>query len=199
MDADTSLRFDVVVLGASAGGIRALRTFLAGLGSDFPVPVVVCLHVAARSQTDYAVLFPDAAVVAVREAADKEDLVPGVVLVGPPGYHVLVERERVVSLSADDAVNWARPSIDVLFDSAAWAFGPRAIGILLTGASSDGAEGLSRIHARGGTTFVQDPADAQFPEMPASALRQFNPTAVVTLGDLACRLRALFPRLLEES
>jgi two-component system, chemotaxis family, protein-glutamate methylesterase/glutaminase len=169
MPASTA-RFDVVVVGVSAGGVELLRRLLPALPAEFPAPLVVCLHAAAGTTGDLAALLRDRAGVAVREAQDKEVLVPGTAYLAPGGYHLFLERDRTCSLSLDAPVRYARPSVDVLFDSAAHAYGGRVLAVVLTGANDDGAEGARRIKAAGGTLIVQDPATAYAPDMPRAAL-----------------------------
>jgi two-component system, chemotaxis family, protein-glutamate methylesterase/glutaminase len=130
---------------------------------------------------------------AVKEAEDKEPLRAGFVYVAPPNYHVLLERDRSLSLSVDDKVHFSRPSIDVLFESAAQAYGKAAAGVLLTGANEDGAHGLAAVRAAGGTTFVQDPETASIRTMPEAALRLNPQHRVVPLLEIASALGELTP------
>jgi len=177
--------YDVVVIGASWGGMRALGRVLAGLPEDFPIPIAVAQHRYADAEDDLLpALLARHTALAVADAGDKDDLVPGRVLLAPPGYHMLIEGPAQpppatgsVALSVDEPVWFARPSIDVLFDSAAEQHGERTIGVILTGANADGAEGLAAIKRRGGYTVVQDPATAERREMPEAALA-VGPNAV---------------------
>ena len=168
---------ELVVAGASAGAIEALQVVLAGRRSTHP-PLAVVVHVPSHTPSLLPSLF--SAVSAV-EAEDKQPLERGVVYFAPPDYHLLVEPEGVLSLNADDPVNFSRPAIDALFESAASAFGTRVVGILLTGANSDGAEGLHAIHLAGGFTVVQHPDTAVARTMPQSALQRFTPDRVLDL------------------
>ncbi len=176
--------YDVVVMGASWGGMRALSRVLSGLPADYPIPIAIAQHRDADAEDD---LLPNLLArhtpLEVADADDKDPLVPGRVLLAPPGYHMLVE-DGSVALSVDEPVQFSRPSIDVLFDSAAEQHRERTIGVVLTGANADGAEGLAAIKRRGGYTVVQDPATAERPEMPAAALA-VGPNAVVELDDVA--------------
>ncbi|THF76583.1 chemotaxis protein CheB [Cohnella fermenti] len=160
----------VVVIGASAGGLRALSAVLAALPADYVRPVVVVLHVAENGGGLLPELWSGALAVRVKEAVDKEPLLPGSVYLAPPGYHLLVEEDRSISLSVDPPVRFSRPSIDVLFQSAAAACGADCIGIVLTGANEDGSAGLRSIREEGGTAIVQDPRTAEYKRMPQSAL-----------------------------
>jgi two-component system chemotaxis response regulator CheB len=177
--------YDVVVIGASWGGLRAIEQILAGLGEDFPTPIVIAQHRDDDSEDDLLRnLLSRHTPLRVVDADDKAPLAPGTVLLGPPGYHVLVTRDGRVELSVDAPVQFARPSIDVLFETAADAYGPGTLGVLLTGANADGAAGLAEIARRGGYTVVQDPATAERPEMPAAALAAMTPDAVVPLAEM---------------
>jgi two-component system, chemotaxis family, protein-glutamate methylesterase/glutaminase len=163
-------RHDVIVVGASSGALDALTDLLAALPALGEASMLVVVHLPAAPPN----LLPSALArrtsLPVREARDKEPLVRSALYVAPPDYHLLVERERTLSLSRDPAVHHARPSIEVLFDSAAAAFGPRAIAVLLTGANADGGTGLAAVAAAGGIVAVQDPATARSPEMPRAGL-----------------------------
>jgi two-component system chemotaxis response regulator CheB len=160
--------YQLIVLGASFGGFDALKTLLGTLPSHFPVPLVVVQHQSSPG-TGLATLLQRYSALAVREAEDKEEIQPGTVYLAPPGYHLLVERGSL-ALSVDPPVEHARPSIDVLFESAADAYGPEVVGVILTGTGRDGAAGLARIKRRGGMAIVQDPATARRAAMPEAAL-----------------------------
>lgn len=176
--------YDVVVIGASWGGLRALETILGDLPEDFPTPIVVAQH---RDDDAEEELLPRLlnrhTGLRVSDADDKAPLEPGTVLLSPPGYHALLA-EGCIDLSVDEPVWFARPSIDVLFQSAADEHGARTVGVLLTGANGDGAEGLAAIARRGGYTIVQDPETAERPEMPRAALERMTPDVVAPLEDM---------------
>jgi two-component system chemotaxis response regulator CheB len=138
-----------------------------------------------------AELFDERLPLPVKEAVDKEEIVPGTVYFAGAGYHLSVERDRTFSLSCEPPVHFARPAIDVLMESGADAYGAGLVGILLTGANHDGADGMARIRARGGFTVVQDPADAQVPTMPLSAIHRCEPSLILPLA----RIHALLPML----
>lgn len=183
--------YDVVVMGASWGGLHALERIFGGLGSDFPTPIVVAQHRDPDADEDLLTgLLNRHTPLCVASVEDKSPLEPGTVLVAPPGYHVLLD-DGSAELSVDEPVQFARPSIDVLFESAADAYGARAVGVLLTGANEDGAHGLSVVAARGGHTIVQDPATCVRAEMPRAALAAMEPDAVVALDDIAAELGRL--------
>jgi len=179
----------VVVIGASWGGLHAIGTVLGGLPADFPAGIVVVQH---RGPKDgmLAELLDRVCPLAVREAEDKDPLAPGSVLVGPAGYHLLVEGDGV-ALSVDEPVAFSRPSIDVLLSSAAAGHGERAVGVVLTGANADGASGLRDIRRRGGVAIVQDPAGAERPEMPRAALAACPGAQVRPLEAIAPELAQL--------
>lgn len=182
---------EAVVIGASAGGVDALLAVLPGLPSTFSLPIVVVLHVPEGRPSLLAHLFGLRLPIAVREAADKEPIAPATVYFAPPGYHLSVEADRSFSLSCEAPVHFSRPSIDLLMESAADAYGPALAGILLTGANFDGAAGLAKIRQCGGFTVVQNPAQAQVATMPEAALRQHTPDLILDLKDI----RSLLPKL----
>jgi two-component system, chemotaxis family, protein-glutamate methylesterase/glutaminase len=182
----------VVAIGASAGGLDALKIVLRGLPADYPWPVLALLHSSARyggSQLDQ--LLQRGCALAVSEAQPRQAARAGAVHLAPAGYHLLLERDLRFSLSVDEKVSYSRPSIDVLFDSVADACGSRAVGVILTGTNDDGAAGLAAIRARGGLAIVQDPAEAQAPEMPQAALDRAGADHILRLKGIAARLAAL--------
>ena len=157
-----SKTIEAVVIGVSAGGMKALGALLPKLPQRPPYAVIIVQHVREGSDSFMADYLDRISTIHVMEADEKEIIRPGIAYMAPAGYHLLVEEDRTFSLSADPPVNFARPSIDVLFESAADAFEDRLVGIVLTGASSDGAEGLARIEAAGGgIAVVQDPETAE--------------------------------------
>ncbi len=179
-------RHHAVVIGASAGGFHALPTALKDLPADFPAAVVVVQHVPADSDQRF---FHDhirqRIKLPVAEAVEREPVKPGTVYVAPPGYHLLIEKNRTFALSTDRPVNYSRPSIDVLFESAALVYGHRLIGVILTGASADGANGLQCIRASGGMVIVQDPETAESSAMPSAAIAAGPVDHVVPLAHLS--------------
>jgi two-component system, chemotaxis family, protein-glutamate methylesterase/glutaminase len=187
MSADALLqgRIDAVVIGASAGGVEALSTLLAALPADLDAAVLVVLHLPRERRSLLAEIFGPRCVVPVVEAGDKDPVRPGTVYLAPPDYHLLVDAGPCTALSVDAPVNYSRPSIDVLFESAAELWGRRLAGVILTGGNHDGAAGLAAVRRAGGITLVQDPADAQVPVMPAAALREGPADRVLPLAGLA--------------
>ena len=174
--------FDVLVVGGSAGAFAALRVMLPALRCPQLIAIIV-LHQAPNGG-DLAALFDGLAGMPCVTVEDKLGAVPGTIYFAPSGYHLLVERNRTFALSVDAPVNWSRPAIDVTFDSAADVFGQRLVGLILTGASDDGAQGLRTIAERGGITIAQDPADSEVPLMPTSAIRHGAPRAVLGIAQL---------------
>lgn len=183
------MRYRIVVVGASLGGLRALSALLHGLPAGFGLPVVVVQH-RAPGNDGLAAFLQGYSALAVVEAEDKHHLAPGGVYLAPPDYHLLVDSVQLV-LSTDAPVSFARPSIDVLFESAADAHGRGAVGVILTGASDDGAAGLARIRRRGGLGIVQDPEEAACAVMPRAALAAAGADRVLPLAAIAQALVSL--------
>lgn len=182
-----------VVIGASAGGVEALLQVLSGLPQDYPLPVIVVVHMADDRDSLLPEVFGYRLVLPVREAADKDSILPGTVYFAPSGYHLLVEQDFCFSLSCDPREHFSRPSIDVLMDSAADAWGPQLAAILLTGANEDGAAGMARVSQAGGLTVVQDPSEAQSPTMPRAAIKLHTPDFVLPLGGIKTLIAQLRP------
>ena len=174
-------RYRAIVIGASAGALEALSAVLAQLPGDFPVPLVIVVHLPAGKDSLLAEILQSRSVLRVLEAEDKQAMEPGHAYIAPPDYHLLAETDGHLSLSADEEVMYSRPSIDVLFESAADAFGDAVIGIVLTGANSDGALGLKAISGHGGLAIVQQPKGAYAGTMPQSALAACPGAAVLDL------------------
>lgn len=185
---------EAVVIGASAGGVHALLTLLSALPAGFRLPLVAVLHLPEGRESRLADLFRPRLAMAVREAADKESIAPGTLYFASPGYHLSVEKDRTFSLSCEAPVHYSRPSIDVLMESAADAYGAGLAGVLLTGANFDGAAGLARIRQLGGLTVVQDPAEAEVPTMPEAAIRKLHPHFIHTLDGIRALLLDLDSR-----
>lgn len=175
---------DAIVFGASAGGVEALLTLFRGLPSGFSLPMIVVLHVPDKRRSQLAEVFRQHLRFPVKEVDDKETIAPGTLYFAAAGYHLSVEQDFSLSLSLEERVHFSRPSIDILFESAADAYGSRLAGVLLTGASEDGARGMAKIKEQGGLTLVQDPASAQVPVMPQAALALRTPDYVLSLNDI---------------
>ena len=187
------MRYDVVVIGASWGALKALRKILSGLPSTFQLPLILVPHRGRDSEHLLAHLLEDCSDMPVSEVEDKDTIEPGHVYLAPSNYHLLVE-DGHFSLSTDEAVRFSRPSIDVTFESVADEYGPRSVGVMLTGANEDGSRGLRRIADRGGLAIVQDPATAESPLMPASALKAVPEALMLPLDGIADHLATLEAR-----
>ena len=180
----------VVAIGASAGGVDALLTLFQGLQAP-RASIVTVLHLPEGQESRLVEVFALRLGLPVQEALPHAPMQPGHIYFAPPGYHLLLEADRTFSLSCDAPVLYSRPSIDVLFDSCADSLGPQVAGLLLTGANEDGARGLERIHAGGGLTAVQDPAEAAHSTMPGAALRLAHPDFVLPLAGLRTLLHTV--------
>jgi two-component system, chemotaxis family, protein-glutamate methylesterase/glutaminase len=168
---------NIVVIGCSLGGLRALGIVLGGVPRSFPAPIVIVQHRARQGTEDYCATLQRETELVVAEAEDKQRALPGRAYVAPAGYHLLVDGEEL-ALSVDDPVNHARPSIDVLFQSAAESFGPRTVAIVLSGASHDGSAGAGAVLAADGRVIVQDPHEAECSVLP-DTVRTRQPSAIV--------------------
>ncbi|MDB5755540.1 MAG: uncharacterized protein JWR56_1968 [Massilia sp.] len=180
-----------IIVAGSAGGVEALMKLLPGLPAGMRVPLICMLHLPANRHSLLAELFAERLDVPVREAADKQPVEDGTVYFAGSGYHLSVEHDRTFSLSCEPPVHFARPAIDVLMSSAADVYGAGLAAILLTGANHDGADGMAQIHARGGLTVVQDPADAQVSTMPQQAIERDRPDLVLPLAGIRELLQLL--------
>ncbi|UXY15367.1 chemotaxis protein CheB [Chitiniphilus purpureus] len=175
-----------VVIGASAGGIEALLRLLPALPATCACPIVTVLHLPEGHTSLLPEVFAPRVALAVKEADEKEVLQPGTLYFAPPGYHLLIESDRTFALSIDAPVHYSRPSIDVLFQSAATVYGGSLAAVLLTGANEDGATGLARVVECGGRVLIQDPDEAQIAVMPKAGIRATGSAArVLPLAALA--------------
>ena len=179
---------EAIVIGASAGGVEVLSVLLSSIPAGCRVSFFVVVHIPRERPSLLPELFARRCALPVREAEDKEPVQPGTVYFAPPDYHLLIDRGPAVALSGDEPVHFSRPSIDVLFDSAADIYGERLMGIILTGANQDGAEGLAAIGRAGGRTVVQEPGSAAVAFLPRAALQAGPVDAVLSIE----QLRALF-------
>ena len=181
----------VVLIGASAGGVEALGSVLPLLPADFGMPVVVVLHQPPSRDSLLAGLFGRKCRLPVKEAYDKAELEPGHIYFSPPDYHLMIERDFSFVLSVDGPVNFSRPSIDVLLESAAESIGEGVLAIILTGTNADGARGMKAVRDAGGVGWVQSPEGAHAPAMPRATLDLGGADAVLDLDEIArqlCRL-----------
>ncbi len=174
-----------VVIGTSAGGIDALDYLLPHIPAHSKVPVFVVQHISKDSDSYFIKMLNQKCKVKVKETCHNEFIIPGTVYIAPPDYHLLIEVDDTLSLSVDEKVNFSRPSIDVLFESASDVFNKNLVGIILTGANSDGAIGLKKIKDNGGYTIVQSPSDAEVSEMPRAAIALQTPDSIMTLNQIA--------------
>lgn len=183
-------KIEIVVIGASLGGPQAIKAILSGLPSSFPLPIVVVQHRGISSNTALMYFLTRSCALPIAEPEDKEPIVYGKLYLAPADYHLLIE-DRSFALSIDEPLHYNRPSIDVLFDSAADAYGQRALGVLLTGSNCDGAAGLANIKRHGGVTVAQDPATAEAPEMPTAAIAAKAVDETLKLPEIAELLKSL--------
>jgi two-component system chemotaxis response regulator CheB len=180
-----------IAIGCSAGGVGALKSVLGGLDPKLSPAILVCLHSRADTVNMLCEVLERISALPVIEAVEREPVQPGVVYLAPSGYHLLVESDLHFALSIDPRVNHARPSIDVLFHSAAEVWRDGLIGVVLTGANADGAAGLRRIRQLGGLAIVQSPADAEVATMPQAALDTAGADYCVPLSAIAPLLNRL--------
>jgi len=177
--------FEAIVIGVSAGGMNAIHKLISCLKVDLQVPVIIAQHL-HPNQTEYFIeFFQKDTPIPVVSACDKTEVQPGTIYFAPPDYHLLLDDKHTLSLAMDEKVNFSRPSIDLLFDSAAEVFGANLIGILMTGANNDGARGLKKIKHFGGLTIVQSPESAEYSVMPQSAIDLFTPDHVLEIPEIA--------------
>ncbi|KYG63680.1 hypothetical protein AZI86_12685 [Bdellovibrio bacteriovorus] len=187
MDHPTA-KFKVLLLGASAGGIAAIQKILSSLSVNFFAPIIVVQHLPESFAVNPSLVFKIPKNYSIMEAGDKEFIEARHIYLAPSGYHLSIERDSSFSLAQDEPLHYCRPSLDVLFESAARSLGERCVGVLLTGANADGASGLRSIQKAGGMTMVQDPHEAESSMMPLAALELFRPDFVGTLEDISRRL-----------
>ena len=177
------MTFEIVVIGTSFGGLSALQTLLPALARDFPLPVVVVQH-RGKDSDNLCEFLQRHSALPLSEPNDKEAIAPGRVYLAPRDYHLLVERDGF-ALSTEAPVAYARPSVNVLFESAADVYQKHVVGVVLTGANADGARGLAKIKAYGGLCVVEDPASAESRGMPQAAVAAVQPDAILPVGEIA--------------
>lgn len=180
----TLRKYKAVVIGASAGGLYALAQILYRLPEDFPVPVIVVQHRIKDQRGLLEEVLQSKCKIKIKQADEKESIQSGCVYIAPPDYHLLVESDETFSLSSDNPVRFSRPSIDVLFETAAAVYKESLVGIILTGANNDGSAGITAVQKHGGLTIAQHPAEAQFPLMPAAAINTKQVKYIWTLSEI---------------
>jgi two-component system, chemotaxis family, protein-glutamate methylesterase/glutaminase len=173
--------YEAIVIGVSSGGLSALKILVSRLPKDFNTPIIIVQHINPLSESQWIKLLNGKSNLEIKEADEKESIEPGNVYIAPPNYHLLIEKNKTFTLTVDERVNFARPSIDVLFESAADAYRNKLIGIVLTGSNNDGTQGIKRIKEYGGLVIIQDPKTAESSYMPASALAAVQPDYVLPL------------------
>jgi two-component system chemotaxis response regulator CheB len=178
-------KYSAVAVGVSAGGLGALSKLLGQLPSDFSLPIIVVQHRSKQEKALLEELLQSKCKIRVKQADEKEKIEGGTVYLAPPDYHLLIERDHSFSLSTEPPVMFSRPSVDVLFETAAEVFGPGLIAIVLTGANHDGAAGISQVRQHGGTTIAQDPRTAEFPRMPQAAIQTNCVDRILNLDEIA--------------
>ena len=181
---ETNKKYRAIVIGTSAGGLHAVSAILDEFPADYPIPVIIVQHRSKDQRDLLEEVLQSKCKIRIKQADEKEKIESGCVYIAPPDYHLLVESDETFSLSADEPVRFSRPSIDVLFETAAAVFKNALIGIILTGASNDGSSGIVAIKKNGGLTIAQNPAEAQFPFMPKSSIETKEINYVWTLSDI---------------
>ena len=184
-------QYEAVVIGSSAGGMQALKTLFLGLDETFTLPVIVVQHISPNSDNYLVQYLKGLTTLGVKEADEKEVPMPGMAYFASPNYHLLIEPDRSFTLSVEERVNYARPSIDVLFETAAEVYREQLIGIVLTGANDDGSRGLKKIKGFGGLTIVQDPTTAEVDSMPKAAISMVKVDHILSLEKIAELLNKL--------
>jgi len=178
------MSYEAVVMGVSSGGMQAMKVLFSQLPKHFPAPIIVVQHIGAHSDSTWISILNNNCKLTIKEADEKEVIKKGFVYIAPPNYHLLVEKDKTFSLSVDEKVNFARPAIDVLFETAAEAYNDKLIGVILTGSNHDGTQGMKKIKEYGGLTIAEDPATATSPFMPASAINAMQPEHIVSLENI---------------
>ena len=176
--------YGAIVIGVSSGGMNALKIISSTLPAHFNLPIIIVQHLSAHSDSHWIKLLNEKSRLNVKEADEKEKIEKGNIYIAPPNYHLLIEKDKTFSLTIDERVNFARPSIDVLFESAAEAYRNKLIGIVLTGSNSDGTKGIKRIKNCGGLAIIQDPKTADSEYMPNSAIAAIVPDYIISLEEI---------------
>lgn len=185
------MSYQAIVIGSSAGGLQALKTLISGLHTTFDTPVLISQHLSPSSDNYLVYFLNQFTHLTVKEADEKETISRGYVYIAPPNFHLLVEEDFTLSLNVEEKVNFARPSIDVLFETAAEAYKNQLIGIILTGANHDGANGIAQIKKNNGYTIAQNPVTSEVPTMPQTAINTGCVDQVLNLKDIPSLLNEI--------
>ena len=180
--------YEAIVIGTSSGGMNALKFLFSALPVDFSIPIIIVQHISPRPDNQWIKLLNKNSKLFLKEADEKEKIEHGKVYIAPPNYHLMIEINKTLSLTIDEHVNYSRPSIDVLFESAAEAYKNKLIGVILTGSNNDGTKGIKRIKEYGGLIIAQDPETAESSYMPASAISAIKPDYILSLEDITSLL-----------
>ncbi len=179
------MRYEAIVIGVSSGGMNAMKVMFSLLPKDFNTPVIIVQHIGTHSDSQWIKLLNDKSNLLINEADEKEKIESGKVYLAPANYHLLIEKDKTFSLTIGERVNYSRPSIDVLFESAAEAYTNKLIGVILTGSNNDGTNGIKRVKECGGITIIQNPETAESAYMPKSAIAAIKPDYVLSLEAIA--------------
>ncbi len=183
--------YEAIVIGSSAGGLHALKTLFKGLKPGFNIPIIIAQHLSPHSENYMAQFLDQLNTIKVKEADEREKIKAGYAYIAPPNFHLLIENDRTFSLTVEEKVYYARPSIDILFETAADVFHQKLIGIILTGANHDGANGIKKIQLFGGFTIAQNPGSAESDAMPKAAIKTGNVLKIMELDEIADFLNSL--------
>ncbi|MFV5685036.1 chemotaxis protein CheB [Flavobacterium sp. GB2R13] len=182
------MQYEAIVIGVSSGGMNALKIIFSSLPVDFNTPIIIVQHLGAHSDSQWIKLLNKKSLLDLKEADEKEKIEKGKIYIAPPNYHLLIEKDKTFSFTIDERVSFARPSIDVLFESAAEAYKNKLIGIILTGSNHDGTGGIKRIKELGGLAIIQDPKTAESPYMPKSAIAAIESDYILSLENIVALL-----------
>jgi two-component system chemotaxis response regulator CheB len=175
------MKYKAIVIGVSSGGLNVLKILLPELPADFCLPIIIVQHIGPHSENYWIDILNGLCKLTIKEADEKEIITKGNIYIAPANYHLLVEKDHTLSLSTEEKVNFARPSIDVLFESAAEAYKDKLIGIILTGSNNDGINGIKKIKEYGGLVIIQDPNTAESRYMPTSAITAISPDYILSI------------------
>jgi len=184
-------RAKLIVIGGSAGSLQVIMEIISTIRPDFPLPVLIVLHRNSSFESSLEDLFASRSRALIKEVEEKEVIMPGVVYIAPPDYHVLIEEDQTFSLDYSERVNFSRPSIDVAFHCASDVYGAELVCLLLSGGNADGVEGLEYVKERGGIVVVQDPATADVPYMPQHAVTKVAVDFIVSAEELPAFMKGL--------